>query len=95
MLGQTNSAAQERMVELLYSLAPGEGYTQSLLEGVRFMRSNRPLRLTPVLYEPSIVIVCQGRKKRVSGQRRLRLRRNALPRPVRATALYLRDGSQC
>lgn len=63
MLGQTNSAAQERMVELLYLLAPGEGYTQSLLEGVRFMRSNRPLRLTPVLYEPSIVIVCQGRKK--------------------------------
>lgn len=63
MLGQTNSAAQERMVELLYSLAPGEGYTQSLLEGVRFMRSNRPLRVIPVLYEPSIVIVCQGRKK--------------------------------
>ena len=63
MLGQTNSAAQQRMVELLYSLAPNEGYTQSLLEGVRFMRSNRPLRLTPVLYEPSIVIVCQGRKR--------------------------------
>lgn len=63
MLGQTNSAAQERMVELLYSLAPGEGYTQSLLEDVRFMRSNRPLRVTPVLYEPSIVIVCQGRKR--------------------------------
>lgn len=63
MLGQTNSAAQERMVELLYSLAPSEGYTQSLLDGVRFMRSNRPLRLTPVLYEPSIVIVCQGRKR--------------------------------
>lgn len=60
---QTNDEAQARMVELLYSLAPGEGYTQSLLEGVRFMRSNRPLRLTPVLYEPSIVIVCQGRKK--------------------------------
>ncbi|QFS87145.1 AraC family transcriptional regulator [Marinobacter sp. THAF197a] len=63
MLEQTNSAAQQRMVELLYSLAPNEGYTQSLLEGVRFMRSNRPLRLTPVLYEPSIVIVCQGRKR--------------------------------
>nr|WP_230707010.1 AraC family transcriptional regulator [Marinobacter adhaerens] len=60
---QTKSTAQARMVELLYSLAPGEGYTQSLLEGVRFMRSNRPLKLTPVLYEPSIVIVCQGRKR--------------------------------
>ncbi len=51
-----------RMVSLLHRLAPDEGYTQSALEGVRFMRSNRPLGRTPVLYEPSIVIVCQGRK---------------------------------
>jgi len=50
------------MVSLLRRLAPNEGYTQSALEGVRFMRSNRPLGRTPVLYEPSIVIVCQGRK---------------------------------
>ncbi|WP_446903313.1 AraC family transcriptional regulator N-terminal domain-containing protein [Burkholderia sp. YIM B11467] len=50
------------MVNLLQRLAPNEGYTQSALEGVRFMRSNRPLGRTPVLYEPSIVIVCQGRK---------------------------------
>ncbi|MFM0073594.1 AraC family transcriptional regulator [Paraburkholderia sediminicola] len=50
------------MVSLLERLAPNEGYTQSALEGVRFMRSNRPLGRTPVLYEPSIVIVCQGRK---------------------------------
>lgn len=50
------------MVEFLYRLAPHEGYTQSLLDGVRFLRSDRPLRHTPVLYEPSIVIVCQGRK---------------------------------
>ncbi|MFM0615895.1 AraC family transcriptional regulator [Paraburkholderia nemoris] len=51
-----------KMVSLLERLAPNEGYTQSALEGVRFMRSNRPLGRTPVLYEPSIVIVCQGRK---------------------------------
>ena len=52
-----------RMVSLLGRLAPNEGYTQSALESVRFMRSNRPLGRTPVLYEPSIVIVCQGRKR--------------------------------
>ncbi|WP_248730161.1 MULTISPECIES: AraC family transcriptional regulator [Halomonadaceae] len=57
------SPPHERMVERLSRLAPHEGYTQSLLEGVRFMRSNRSLRHTPVLYEPSIVIVCQGRKR--------------------------------
>ncbi len=51
------------MVTLLKQLAPREGYTRSLLDGVRFMRSDRPLDRTPVLYEPSIVIVCQGRKR--------------------------------
>ena len=51
-----------RMVRLLEKLAPSEGYTQSALDTVRLMRSDRPLGRTPVLYEPSIVIVCQGRK---------------------------------
>ncbi|QVQ29752.1 AraC family transcriptional regulator [Achromobacter deleyi] len=50
------------MVALIERLAPNEGYSLSALEGVRFMRSDRPLGRTPVLYEPSIVIVCQGRK---------------------------------
>ncbi|PLP99894.1 AraC family transcriptional regulator [Cupriavidus pauculus] len=50
------------MVQWLERLAPNEGYTQSALESVRLMRSDRPLGRTPVLYEPSIVIVCQGRK---------------------------------
>ncbi|KRC76103.1 transcriptional activator FtrA [compost metagenome] len=50
------------MVALIERLAPNEGYSLSALDGVRFMRSNRPLGRTPVLYEPSIVIVCQGRK---------------------------------
>src|ERR1700716_1912644 len=52
----------QRMTTLLAQLAPNEGYTLSALDGVRFMRSNRSLGRTPVLYEPSIVIVCQGRK---------------------------------
>lgn len=56
-----NSGSME-MVRLLEKLAPNEGYTQSVLDSVRLMRSDRPLGRTPVLYEPSIVIVCQGRK---------------------------------
>lgn len=52
-----------RMIKLLYRLAPHEGFTQSQFSEVRFMRSDRPLKLTPVLYEPSIVIVCQGSKR--------------------------------
>jgi AraC-like DNA-binding protein len=54
---------QRRMCALLAALAPLEGYNLSALADVRFLRSNRPLGLTPVLYDPGIVIVCQGRKR--------------------------------
>jgi AraC-like DNA-binding protein len=56
------SPAQARMVELLAKLAPGEGFTYSVLDGVKFMRANVSTPRVPVMYEPSIVIVAQGRK---------------------------------
>lgn len=51
------------MVALLENLAPVEGYNLTILPDVRFLRSNRPLSRTPVLYDPGVVIVCQGRKR--------------------------------
>lgn len=54
---------QRETIALLEQLAPQEGYTRSQLDAVRFMRSNRALSRTPVLYEPCIVIVCQGCKR--------------------------------
>jgi AraC-like DNA-binding protein len=54
---------QQRMVELLRTLAPAEGMTDAPLEGVKFLRANHPMPRRPVMYEPSIVIVCQGRKR--------------------------------
>ena len=60
---------QRRMVALMERLAPVEGYNLSALPDVRFLRSNRPLSRTPVLYEPGIVIVCQGRKRGFLGER--------------------------
>jgi len=57
------SEQQQEMVQRLTLLAPHEGYTKTLLNSVRVMRANRPLDRTPVLYEPSIVIVCQGSKR--------------------------------
>jgi AraC-like DNA-binding protein len=51
------------MVALLSALAPKEGYNLTALPSVRILRSNRPLSRTPVLYDPGIVIVCQGRKR--------------------------------
>ncbi|TXD61188.1 AraC family transcriptional regulator [Ralstonia sp. TCR112] len=61
-MSKNRSLASVKMVRLIEKLAPSEGYTQSALDSVRLMRSDRPLGRTPVLYEPSIVIVCQGRK---------------------------------
>lgn len=54
---------QEAMVALMMRLAPQEGYTLTALPDIRFLRSDRPLPSAPVLYEPGIVIVCQGRKR--------------------------------
>lgn len=62
------SPAQQRMVELFDILAPSEGFTQSCLEGVKLMRASQPMSRRPVLYEPSIVIVCQGRKRGFIGE---------------------------
>ncbi|MDF3863904.1 AraC family transcriptional regulator [Pseudomonas denitrificans (nom. rej.)] len=52
-----------RMIALLAALAPQEGYNLTTLPSVRLLRSNRPLARTPVLYDPGIVIVCQGCKR--------------------------------
>ncbi|RKU00309.1 AraC family transcriptional regulator [Burkholderia sp. Nafp2/4-1b] len=54
---------RERLIALLHALAPDEGYNLTALPSVRVLRSNRALSRTPVLYDPGIVIVCQGRKR--------------------------------
>lgn len=54
---------QQEMIALIQQLAPHEGHTRTALDGVRLMRTDHPLGRTPVLYEPSIVIVCQGHKR--------------------------------
>lgn len=59
----TDMSRQKEMAALICQLAPQEGHTQTLLDGVRLMRADRPLGRTPVLYEPSIVIVCSGHKR--------------------------------
>lgn len=54
---------QQQTVELLKTLASQEGYNLTALPDVRILRSDRPLARTPVLYDPGIVIVCQGSKR--------------------------------
>ncbi|VVD79420.1 AraC family transcriptional regulator [Pandoraea capi] len=58
-----------RTLALLRALAPDEGYNLTALPSVRILRSDRKLSRTPVLYDPGIVIVCQGRKRGYFGDR--------------------------
>ncbi|SAL60215.1 AraC family transcriptional regulator [Caballeronia udeis] len=60
---------KHRMVALLTALAPQEGYNLTALRNVRILRSDRALSRTPVLYDPGIVIVCQGTKRGFFGDR--------------------------
>lgn len=63
------SEESARMVSLLKALAPKEGYNLTALHDIRILRSDRALSRTPVLYDPGIVIVCQGRKRGFFGDR--------------------------
>lgn len=56
-------AANRRMTALLNSLASREGIHPTILGGVQLMRVSQPIPRMPVLYEPGIVIVGQGRKR--------------------------------
>jgi AraC-like DNA-binding protein len=58
-----NAAWRTRMAQLMQDLAPMEGTTASAIDGVRLARTSRCLPRAPVLYEPSIVVVCQGTKR--------------------------------
>ena len=63
------SEPQRRTAELISRLCPTEGFTMTALDGVMAMRADGPLRRMPTLYEPSICIVVQGRKRGFHGGR--------------------------
>lgn len=56
-----------RTAELIARLCPSEGFAMTPLDGVMAIRSNGPLRRMPMLHEPSICIVAQGRKRGFHG----------------------------
>jgi AraC-like DNA-binding protein len=62
-MAHDDAALRAEMTALVAELAPNEGMTPSLLDGVAFGRSNRSLPRTPVMHDPCVVIVCQGRKR--------------------------------
>lgn len=56
------------LAELLSELATADGFTISVLDSVKFMRSSKPLPRAPVIYDPSIVIIAQGQKRGYVGE---------------------------
>ena len=56
-----------RLAELMDILAVDEGLTASAIPGLIFSRVTKPMPRTPKIYEPSIMIVGQGRKREYLG----------------------------
>jgi AraC-like DNA-binding protein len=54
---------QKRLASLLNELAVHEGPQRTLVEGVELSRRSEPSSRIPVVYQPNIVIVGQGRKR--------------------------------
>jgi AraC-like DNA-binding protein len=52
----------KRLASLLNEVAVHEGIHQTLIEGVWVTRHSKPQPRTPVVYEPIIVVIGQGRK---------------------------------
>jgi AraC-like DNA-binding protein len=52
-----------RLASLLNEVAVEEGIHPTLIEGVEVVRRSRPMSRTPVVYQPKIVVVGQGRKR--------------------------------
>jgi hypothetical protein len=65
----TERPVNPRLTALLGSLVSREGVHPTLLDGVNLMRVSQPVPRMPVLYEPGIVIVGQGRKRGYLGDR--------------------------
>ena len=51
-----------RMVELIESICPEESIITNWVNGLNIFRTSKPLPRTPVTYDPSIIIMAQGKK---------------------------------
>jgi len=62
-MGFTIEAARLHMVELIEAQVRQEGINATVVPGVELMHSTRPMKRTPVVYEPAISVLVQGRKR--------------------------------
>jgi AraC-like DNA-binding protein len=67
MVRQTDT--HKRLASLLDEVAVHEGTHRTLVEGVEVTRVSKPVPRAPVVYQPKILIVGQGRKRAYLGDR--------------------------
>ena len=65
MVRQTDTA--KRLASLLDEVAVHEGTHRTLVEGVEVSRVSKPVPRAPVVYQPKILVVGQGRKRAYLG----------------------------
>jgi len=51
-----------QLSEMLTRLNPPEGFSESILKGVHFMKANHHIPRSPLLYDSGIYIIAQGNK---------------------------------
>ncbi|RTR06547.1 AraC family transcriptional regulator [Halomonas nitroreducens] len=61
----------EALVELMAPLVEGDGYTPTPLKEVSLVAAQRPCARTPLMYDPSLIIVAQGHKIGYLGDREI------------------------
>ncbi|BBB62661.1 hypothetical protein UNDKW_4388 [Undibacterium sp. KW1] len=65
---QNKDDINQQLAAMVATLAQQEGFTASALDYVHFMRSEQAYSRTPVMYEPCICIIVQGRKRAYLGE---------------------------
>ena len=73
MNGQNDT--RKRLASLLNEVAVHEGTQRTLVEGVEVTRISKSVPRTPVVYQPKILIVGQGRKRAYLGGEVYQIRR--------------------
>ena len=68
MPGPAPAVPDPSLADLLRVLAPRPGITASLVPEVQLIRADHPVPRAPIVYEPSIIIVAQGRKRVFLGE---------------------------
>lgn len=65
---QNKDDINQQLATIVATMAQQEGFTASALDYVHFMRSEHAYSRTPVMYEPCICIIVQGRKRAYLGE---------------------------